>query len=365
MEDFSKAVDLFGAGAFADAEKICRGLLPEHGNDPNLLSLLGDLCRQDDRIDEAQGWFEQAIQNGSLRPNTFDALGGIYRLKNDWDRAIDCFDQVLRLQPTHRSANDGMCASLASRGIPDDRFMVSIVTPTTGYPGLTRAIEGVQAQTYPNIEHLVVVDGPDAERAVRAMLGDTPRHPVHLLPLPYNTGAGSYNGHRIYGAAMYLVNGRYVCFLDEDNWFDPDHIASMMKAITSRGLQWCYSLRKIAGSDGRVLGRDDCQSLGRWPTWNNPESHLVDTSCYLIRFDIALSLGVIWYRRARPIVGPEFVLCRALMDGYPEYDTSSRYTVNYMEGRNKHSATWPFFELGNAEMKLRYPDGFPWSATGG
>jgi len=100
-------------------------------------------------------------------PTGLHLLGGIYRRKAKWDEAIDSFDKAVRFWPPFRNAHADLNAVLAERGKLDDRFQISVITPTLGSESVARAIDSVQAQIYPNIEHLVGADGPDAERAVR------------------------------------------------------------------------------------------------------------------------------------------------------------------------------------------------------
>ena len=68
---------------------------------------------------------------------------------------------------------------------------VSIITPTTGNSYLAECIESVRAQTYENIEHIVVVDGKDrwekAEPILRASEFPNGRN-EHICVLPYPTG---------------------------------------------------------------------------------------------------------------------------------------------------------------------------------
>jgi cellulose synthase/poly-beta-1,6-N-acetylglucosamine synthase-like glycosyltransferase len=68
---------------------------------------------------------------------------------------------------------------------------VSIITPTTGNSYLAECIESVRAQTYENIEHIVVVDGKDrwekAEPILRASEFPNGRN-EHICVLPYATG---------------------------------------------------------------------------------------------------------------------------------------------------------------------------------
>jgi hypothetical protein len=72
---------------------------------------------------------------------------------------------------------------------------VTVITATTGSNYLTKNILSVQAQTYPDVQHLVVVDGEDHVFKVAEQL-ELLNHPnIDLLVLPYPTGTEQYNGH--------------------------------------------------------------------------------------------------------------------------------------------------------------------------
>ena len=117
---------------------------------------------------------------------------------------------------------------------------VSIITPTTGNPFLKECIESVRAQTYKNIEHIVVVDGQERSGVARGILQDV-RFPEgaergsnsneHVCVLPYATGKDRYNGHRVYGAATYFADGDYHIWLDDDNSLEPDHVEKLVKLV--------------------------------------------------------------------------------------------------------------------------------------
>ena len=247
---FREAVEAHRAGRPREAETVLRGILARDANYASALHLMGELCHGEGRIDEAVEFLEAAVRNEVKRPHAYNTLGVIYRDRGEWDKAIDCFDASIEFQLLFAPAHANLDAALAARGRPDDRFLVSVITPSLGNDCLRQALESIQNQTYANIEHLVVADGPEAETAVRKKIPPAnSRHPVHVLSLPYNTGARGFNGHRIYGAALFLINGRYVCFLDEDNWLDADHIATLMARITTGGLQWAYALRKIVDAE--------------------------------------------------------------------------------------------------------------------
>jgi glycosyltransferase involved in cell wall biosynthesis len=241
---------------------------------------------------------------------------------------------------------------------------VTIVTPTIAHRKLCRCIESVQQQTYPFIEHLLVIDGPQHEQAVRAAIASCSQESTRLMTLPNATGRNNWNGHRIYGAAPFLINTQFIAYLDEDNWFDPQHIELLISSIKSEQALWAFSLRNIFDDAGNFVMRDDCESLGSLHSvWDNPKDRLVDTSCYLLRREIAVVVAPVWYGPARPVDGTmerDRALCQLLMKHYPPGACSMQYTLNYSVGNRADSVQAEYFIRGNAAMKKMHPNGLPW-----
>lgn len=312
------------------------------------------------RVADAEAMVAAGLAAASPGPDILNLHGELLALLGRNEEAARRFDQAIELRLNFPAAQRNLGAVLAALHDPRPRFSVTVITPTIGTDCAAQAIASVQAQTYPFVEHVLVADGPRHHERVRDLLPATQAHPASILELPHNTGAGGFNGHRIYGAMPHLVNGRFVAFLDEDNWFEPEHIATVMEEITSKGLSWGYALRSIIGPDDQTLANDDCESLGQWPTWNNPDEHLVDVNCYVLRRDIAITTGPVWYRRYPDQRGPDFDLCGLLLREHPRCGTNGRYTVNYRVGRSANSVQPDFFRAGNAVMKRRFPGGFPW-----
>lgn len=182
-----------------------------------------------------------------------------------------------------------------------------------------------------------------------------------VVQLPFNTGAGGYNGHRIYGAFTYLAAGEYLIFLDEDNTIEPNHVSSLIKTIKN-GNTWAYSLRNIVGEDGNFICHDDCESLGKWESVI--QDYLIDVNCFCLPRGIALELSKFWYRRARhpqeqPEVDRLFTHILLQQQNIP-FDTTGRYTVNYKAGNTERSVRADFFLNGNKIMAGKCPSGFPW-----
>ena len=238
--------------------------------------------------------------------------------------------------------------------------LVTVVTPTTGDIRVLRAIESVAAQTHKPIQHLVVIDNPDVPSEIKAAIR---RYNVDVIELPYATGTDRFNGHRIYGASTFLGNGDFFCFLDEDNWFDVDHVASLVEVI-SLGFLWAFSFRKIVDREGNFICNDDCESLGKWPSVISERDYHIDTSCYFLPQTIAVQSSPIWFRRARQLHSADRALVSFLRSRNLDYNTSSRYSLNYSIGNTAFSARKEFFLAGNDRMMQKFHGNLPWKDRG-
>ena len=238
--------------------------------------------------------------------------------------------------------------------------LVTVITPTTGSDQLYDAIRSVERQTYANIQHLIVIDGEQYSTKARDIITGSYRSVV--ITLPYNTGYDQYNGHRIYGAMTFLAEGQYLCFLDQDNWYEDNHIESLVDVI-NQGNQWAYSLRKIVSQEGTYICNDDCESLGKWTSVIN--DNFIDVNCFMIPKLAALQFAPYWYRRARhPQEQPEVdrILSPFMMQNF-KFDTNGQYTVNYRVASRADSVQDVFFIRGNEVMKQKMNGEYPWRKT--
>ena len=135
---------------------------------------------------------------------------------------------------------------------------MTVITGTTGSRHLHDCLKSVQDQSYPHVEHLVVIDGPEYAEAADGIIANYgTSHPIRTLRLPYNTGRDRFHGHRIYGAAPFLCDGDFVAYLDEDNWFAPNHVESLIDLIAGGELSWAYPLRTTVDDHGTTIATDD------------------------------------------------------------------------------------------------------------
>lgn len=115
--------------------------------------------------------------------------------------------------------------------------MVSVIIRTCNRPdALCQAVESVAAQTWPDLEIVVVNDGLGT-----LDLPEIKEIPVHVL----STGnAGNRSCAANVGAGQ--ARGRFLLFLDDDDLIEKDHIQTLMSALNEN--PWC-----AAGYCGTVI----------------------------------------------------------------------------------------------------------------
>ena len=230
---------------------------------------------------------------------------------------------------------------------------VAIVTPTIGSKHLKKCIDSVDKQSYENITHYIFIDGIEHFEEVENIAEGASR--TKFVALEENVGKGWY-GHRVYAACSFLVNADVIVYLDEDNWIDRTHIETLVNTLNESGAQWAYSLRNIYEEDGTYVCPDDCESLGKWPTYFDEKIFHIDTSCFAIRRNIAVSVGHSWYGQW----GADRQFFHTLKKHFPNFVCTNQHTVNYRLGGNEGSVKKEFFLNGNNLMSKNYTGDFPW-----
>jgi hypothetical protein len=217
---------------------------------------------------------------------------------------------------------------------------VVVITPTIGSWKLNDAMFSVENQTYKNIRHLVVVDGEehlkDIPPSIVSQLGK------NLCVLPTNTGRNGFYGHRIYAAFPHLVNEAYVAFLDEDNWYAPDHIKTLVSTLEQTGSNFSHSLRKIYKSQQSFICDDNCESLGQYPVYGRGQEYLVDTSSYLFKREFLIQCCQFWHYGW----GADRNFFKTIKGG-SRYACTGKHTLCYRLDGNPNSPQEKFFLDGN------------------
>lgn len=125
---------------------------------------------------------------------------------------------------------------------------VGVVIPTIGRESFQRAIESVRAQSFPSEQIVVVLDRPELQSAVEALL-----HPNERLLVT----SGALGGSACRNMGLDALDQDFVCFLDDDDWWDPAKLEFQVRELLSSNSSLCYtaSIFHETGKADRVLPR--------------------------------------------------------------------------------------------------------------
>ncbi len=121
--------------------------------------------------------------------------------------------------------------TLGSQG-PEARPRVSVIIPTRDRaPLVGGAVKSALAQSLPEIEVLVVVDGPDdaTEEVLRGI--DDPRLRFEALPAPSGAAAAR-------NAGVARARGEWIAFLDDDDAWLPEKLALQLETARRSSHRW-------------------------------------------------------------------------------------------------------------------------------
>jgi hypothetical protein len=167
----------------------------------------------------------------------------------------------------------------------------AVVIPTVLRPHLVDALHSVFAQTFPGRIHIMI--GIDTVRGnldlIEAACATRPSHcAVQVLWPGFSTSvrhgglAPAGDGGALRSVLTYLANARYVAYLDDDNWWDPEHLAGLRKAIDEA--DWAFALRRfVHPATRRSVCVDRWESLGpNQGIFKEQFGGFVDPSCLMI-----------------------------------------------------------------------------------
>jgi len=125
------------------------------------------------------------------------------------------------------------------------RELLSVIIPVYNTEHtLERTVSSVQSQTWDNIEIILVDDcSPDnaGELCDRLAGKDNRIKVIHKL----NEGLGLTRN-----AGLRMATGKYVAFLDSDDWMEKDAYEKCILSLKENSAQACYYGRKVYKADG-------------------------------------------------------------------------------------------------------------------
>lgn len=236
---------------------------------------------------------------------------------------------------------------------------VAIITVTSGRKELDQSLQAIDDQTYP-VHNYVMTDGivsyEEYWEMVKKYRG--PNRDVGYWPGRVNkkTAHGNAGGEKLFSAIPNLITEDITIISTDDDWYKPNHVESMINLIQSKGLDWAYCLRSIYSKEGIFLFDDNCESLGEHPIYTGAPG-FAEGGSIAARTEVmcpayqAYNLNV-W--------GVDRQAYWALRKISPKFLGTGLHTNCFRLGGNPNSVSREFFERGNAVMRLKYPDKFPW-----
>ena len=168
---------------------------------------------------------------------------------------------------------------------------VAVVIPTLLRPSLGHALRSIFEQRFDGRIHVLVgVDVPAGEaELLDEVCQERPANCIVQAIYPgFSTSARhggltpAHDGGALRTVLTYLANSPLVAYLDDDNWWHPDHLARLTDAID--GTDWAYALRWFVDP---VTDRPIC--VDRWESvgpgrgvFRNRFGGFVDPSCLMI-----------------------------------------------------------------------------------
>jgi hypothetical protein len=295
--------------------KHCHGSVESAA--PSALHLEALAAHQSGLLGRAEALYRQAIQVNPLDVDSLHMLGVVQFLRRRRREALDLLwdaaertgwnNPIVRqnlglvlahlLSPQANQRQEALVDAYVARTralktSPAIASTVSVVLPVYNHArSVARAIASVAAQTYADIELVVVDDGSTDNTA--AVLGECLSglaFPVKLIRREHRGAAQAANQ----GAEH--ADGRYLAFLGADDWFAPDRIERMVAEIARAMPLWGFS--QVTRVDGDGSGETGSRRLDNavWRLRDFPADEPV--SFTLLKHDVSASSGNLFIEKS-------------------------------------------------------------------
>ena len=269
------------AGSLGEAEKLYRLALTENPADVDSLHMLGTVQFERMRYREALGLLWDAAERtgwsvAAIRHNLGLTLG-----------------KLLTREANARQA-DLLAAFVAHdrerRGAKSDASpLVTVALAAYNHARyVAQALASVAAQTYPNLELVVIDDGStDGTAGVITECLAGAKFPARIVSRENRGAPATLN------EAAAMARGEYLAFLNSDDYYAPGRIAALVDAIARSGAQWGFSLARSVADAPLPPGRRSVDILQKQRNFMGTQPH----GFTLVEFNIAVSSGNLFVAR--------------------------------------------------------------------
>ena len=203
------------------------------------------------------------------------------------------FSEYRNQEPTARAAEGGLRLARGKRKDPSPTPLVTIVTVVYNNPdSIARCIESVLAQTYGNIEH-IIIDGGSDRPTIDIIRGYESRIEYYIS----EPDKGIYDAMN---KGIARAAGDYICLLNSDDYYAPDFVEQSLKFAIDNASAVVYSNYFHGTTETRALPMSSGIYLGHLNI--NHGTFLVHKAAYELvgpyPIDYKIVSDAIWMRRA-------------------------------------------------------------------
>ena len=232
----------------------------------------------------------------------------------------------------------------------------AVVTVTNGkrQGELANCIASVKAQTYPCTHYILCDQDFNKFAELKRLYPD-----VLMCYWDAKIGGNGYAGQRWLAGAPQLITEDVTFFCNDDDWYSPDHVKSIMDRI-DEGYDWAYSLRSVHDKEGNFLFDDNCEALGELhDTWNIPGHRFVDWCMWGMKTEYLKQLAIL-LNRPDPTVDRQFY--QAATRIVPKFASTNKHTFHFRMG-GSCGIQPEFFIEGNKRILEKFDGKLPWITT--
>ncbi len=208
---------------------------------------------------------------------------------------------------------------------------VSVVIPTHKRAHfLKRAVDSVLAQSYQNIQ-IVVIDDNATDSESRSSTQSIMSAYAENENVKFILGEKKLGGGPARNLGVENSDGEYISFLDDDDVYEPDKIQAQLKFMLMHELDFCFSDLHLYNTDAtKVLEHRNRPYVQSWELEHLFKMHIIysitGTDCYMAKKDIIVQVG--GFRDTR--VGQEFLLMWDILQAAKQ----NKFKVGYYPASN-------------------------------
>ncbi|NCF63610.1 MAG: tetratricopeptide repeat protein [Gammaproteobacteria bacterium] len=115
-EQYDQALKTLRAGDAQEAELICRRVLPQSRQDPNIMCLLGEICLRQRRPQEAENLFRKVLKRHREYPRALEGIGLALLADGKPKKASEILTKAVAASPKRSTTRMALARALAESG---------------------------------------------------------------------------------------------------------------------------------------------------------------------------------------------------------------------------------------------------------